>query len=56
MFLDFQRLFDTVNHEILLKNLEYYGIHDNSNKWLKSSLKDVKQHASVNKDKSSDKP
>ena len=54
-FLDFQKGFDTVNHDILLKKLERYGIRDKSNKWLRSFLEGRKQHTTINKTRSSDK-
>ena len=38
-----------------MKKLEYYGIHDKSNKWFKSFLEDRKQYATINKTRSSDK-
>ena len=56
VFLDFQKAFNTVNHDILLKKLEYYGIHDKSNKWFRSFLEDRKQHTAINRAKSFDKP
>ena len=56
MFLDFQKAFDTVNHDILLKKLEYYGIRDKSNKWFRSFLENRKQHTIINKARSFDKP
>ena len=55
VFLDFQKAFDTVNHDIFLKKLEHYGIHDKSNKWLRSFLEGRKQHTTINKTRSSDK-
>ena len=47
VFLDFQKAFDTVNHDILLKKLEHYGIRYKANKWLRSFLEGRKQHIST---------
>ena len=32
-FVDFQKAFDTVNHDILLKKLHHYGIRGSLNDW-----------------------
>ena len=33
VFIDLQKVFDTVNHEILLENLKHYGIRSKQNDW-----------------------
>ena len=48
IFIDLQKAFDTVNHNILLRKLEYYGIRGKSFYWFKSYLGDRKHFVSVN--------
>ena len=43
VFIDIQNAFDTVNHDILLEKLQYYGIRGLANNWLSSFLKNRKQ-------------
>ena len=46
VFIDLSEVFDTVNHSIILKKLEIYGIHGKNLGWFKSSLRNRKQYIS----------
>ena len=48
VFVDFQKAFDTVNHKILLRKLEHYGIRGIANKWFATYLSKRKQYVSIN--------
>ena len=47
VFIDLQKAFDTVNHEILLEKLKDYGIRSKQNDWFRSFLTTRKQYVSV---------
>ena len=42
IFVNLQKAFDTVEHDILLSKLEHYGIRGLANDWFKSSLSNRK--------------
>ena len=48
IFLDLQKAFDIVNHDILLKKLEHYGIRRNVSHWFESYIKGRSQYVTVN--------
>ena len=48
VFIDLQKAFDTVNHEILLEKLNHYGIRSKENNWFRSFLTNRKQYVSIN--------
>ena len=48
VFVDLQKAFDTVDHQILLAKLNHYGIRGVSNDWLKSYLSNRNQYVSIN--------
>ena len=47
VFLDFQKAFDTVDHDILLAELEHYGIRGIPLKLFKTYLAERTQHTAI---------
>ena len=48
VFVDLQKAFHTVDHQILLAKLNHYGIRGVSNDWFKSYLSNRNQYVSIN--------
>ena len=48
VFIDLQKAFDTISHEILLGKLNYDGIKTKENNWFHSFLTNRKQYVSIN--------
>ena len=47
IFVDLQKAFDTVEHDILLSKREHYGVPGLAKEWFKSYLSNRKQHVSI---------
>ena len=48
VLIDLKKAFDTVDHNILCQNLEYYGLHGRELTWFKSYLSNCKQYSRIN--------
>ena len=47
MFIDLEKAFDTVSHDILLEKLDDYGIRGISSDWFRPYLSDRSQFVSI---------
>ena len=44
VFIDLKRAFETVNHDLLVKKLLFYGIRGTANAWLTNYLTNINQY------------
>ena len=56
VFVDLKKAFDTVDHNIILEKLDYYGIRGVAKTWFESYLNNQKQLVTLNGSDSSFKP
>ena len=56
VFVDLQKAFDTVDHQILISKLDHYGIRGPCKNWFKSYLSDRHQYVSIQNSESSLRP
>ena len=56
VFIDLKKAFDTIDHKIMLRKLENYGVDPSSLRWFESYLSDRTQNCRVNDHLSSSKP
>ena len=52
IFLDLTKAFDTLNHNILLTKLNYYGIQNSTLNWFQSYLSNTQHYVEINPCKS----
>ena len=55
VFIDLQKAFDTVDHDILLNKLLHYGVRGSANSWFKTYMTKRQQSVSINGFKSNPK-
>ena len=54
VFIDLSKAFATVNHSILLKKLELFGVTERNHSWLKNYLSNRKQFIQINNEKNAE--